>query len=54
MSASAQPASARQRPEKEVRHSPDALNFGENAFRASSDELLLPNSRSGGGSADLP
>ena len=54
MSASAQWASARQRPEKALQYRPNALNFDEYAFRASLDELLLLNSRCGGGSADLP
>ena len=54
MSARAQRASVRQRPEKALLWRPNGLNFGENARRVSSDELLLLNSRCGGGSADLP
>ena len=54
MSACAPRASARQRPEKKVRHSPNALNFDGNELRDLLGELLLVNSRSGGGSADLP
>ena len=54
MSAPALRASARQRPKKEVRYSPNALNFDENELRDLLGELLLLNSCSGGGSADLP
>ena len=54
MSASAQRASVRWRPEKALQYSPNALNFGENAFRASSDELLPLNSRCGGGLQTFP
>ena len=54
MSASAQRASARQRPEKALQYRLNALRFGETALRVSSDELLNLNSRCGGGYADLP
>jgi hypothetical protein len=54
MSARAQRASARKRPEKGLRNSPNALNFGEIALRVSLDELLNLNARCGGGYADLP
>ena len=53
MSARAQRASARQMPEKGLRNSPNALNFGEIALRVSLDELLNLNARCGGSSADL-
>jgi hypothetical protein len=54
MSASAQLENARQRPEKALPYSPNALEFGEIALRVSLDELLNLNSRWRGGSADLP
>ena len=53
MSARAQRASARQRPEKGMRNSPNALNFGEIALCVSLDELLNLNARCGGSSAEL-
>jgi hypothetical protein len=54
MSASAQRANARQRPEKALPYSPNSLEFDETALRVSLDELLNLNSRRRGGSADLP
>jgi len=54
MSASAQRVNARQRPEKGLRNSPNALNFDEIARSVSLDELLNLNFRCGGGYADLP
>jgi hypothetical protein len=45
MSARAQRENARQRPEKAMGYSPNALNFGETALRVSLDELLKRNSR---------
>ena len=54
MSARAQRASARKRPEKGLQNSPNALNFGEIAIRVSLDELLNLNARCGGSYADLP
>ncbi len=45
MSASAQLGNARQRPEKALPYSPNALNFGETALRVSLNELLNLNFR---------
>ena len=54
MSARAPRASARKRPEKKLQYRSNAQNFGEIALRIALDELLLLNSRCGGGYADLP
>ena len=54
MSASAPRASACKRPEKALQYSSNTLELDGDAFRVSSDELLLLNSRCRGGSAGLP
>jgi hypothetical protein len=54
MSAPAMRANARPRSERAQNQSKYAQEFGGNALRVSSDELLSFNSRFGGGCADLP
>ena len=49
MSAAASQASAHPRPEKALKQSKIAVNFGENAIRVPSGEFLNFNSRFGGG-----
>lgn len=44
----------RQRPEKSMGYSQNALNFRETTLRVSSDELLLLNPHCGGAYAELP
>jgi hypothetical protein len=54
MSAPAVQASARLRPETASNQSQNAPKFGDNALCVPSVELLILNSRFGGGCADLP
>lgn len=54
MSAAASQASAHPRPEKALKQSKIAVNFGENAIRVPSGEFLNFNPRFVGGCADLP
>jgi hypothetical protein len=54
MSAPALRANARPRPERASNQSKYAQEFGANALHISWGELLILNSRFGGGCADLP
>jgi hypothetical protein len=54
MSAPAMRANALPRPQRASNQSKYAQEFGGNALRVSSGELLILNSRFGGGCAELP